>query len=366
MARWRVGAVGAALCLAVGTLATAQESPPPKKAWELAIKGGITDLAFSPTEDCLVVATPERVVAVDTSGVASWEVPVTRLGRGAQVGRVAAAPGCKWILIAGTPSSKRAWLVSRASVKPIPTSGTPQGLAVSHDGKIFAVGTAAGALYLADTTGQVVHSWRFESSIIDGLEFSPDDQRLALTAGSPVGVLTVAGGTQWIQDLGGTMATTASWDRFVTWWEPPHFSTLGEVSLVDGQGKARWNRPTHYPSAAIAPDGSYVVLAGVPDDSLGSVGESAEPADNRYLVIGADGAPIAEGATPNGQALAVSLNGERFLLRERAGDGEQLVARTRAGELAWTLALYPYGPLRLTSTWSLFVDVKGDSLIAYR
>jgi len=366
MARRRVGAVGVALCLAVGTSATAQETSPPGKAWELAIRGGITDLAFSPSEDCLVVATPERVVAVDTSGVARWEVSVTRLGRGAQVGRVAAAPGCQWILVAGTPSSKRAWLVSRTAVKLIPTSGTPQGLAVSHDGKIFAVGTAAGALYLADTTGQVVHSWRFESSIIDALEFAPDDQRLALTAGSPVGVLTVAGGTQWIQDLGGTMATTSTWDEFVTWWEPPHFSTLGAVSLLDGKGTIRWTRQTHYPSAAIAPDGSYIVVAGVPDDSLGSVGERAEPADNRFLVVGADGTGISEGATPNGQVLAVSPRGERFLLRERAGDTDQLVARTHSGAQVWKLALYPYGKLVVTATWSLLIEVKADTLVAYR
>jgi hypothetical protein len=276
---------------------------------------------------------------------------------------VAAAPGCQWILIAGTPSSKRAWLVSRAGVKLIPTSGTPQGLAVSHDGKIFAVGTAAGALYLADTTGQVVHSWQFESSIIDALKFSPDDQRLALTAGSPLGVLTVAGGTKWIQDMGGTMATTSTWDEFVTWWEPPHFSTLGEVSLVDGQGKARWTRQTHYP---IAPDGSYIVVAGVPDDSLGSVGERAEPVDNRFLVIGADGTQVTEGATPNGQALAVSPIGERFLLRERAGDTDQLVARTRSGALVWKLALYAYGKLLVTTAWSLLIEVRGDTLVAYR
>jgi len=198
------------------------------------------------------------------------------------------------------------------------------------------------------------------------MKFSPDDRRLALTAGSPVGVLTVAGETQWIQDLGGTMATTATWDGFVTWWEPPHFSTLGEVSLVDRQGKARWARPTHYPSAAIAPDGAYVVVAGVPDDSAGSVGERAEPVDNRFLVIGSDGTGISEGATPNGQVLAVSPRGERFLLRERAGDTDQLVARTRSGELAWKLALYPYGQLLVASTWNLLIEAKGDGLIAYR
>jgi hypothetical protein len=366
MARWRVGAVAVALCWATGAPAAGQATPPPKKAWELAVKGGITDLAFSPTEDCLVVATAERFIAVDTTGVARWEVPVTRLGRGAEIGRVAASPGCNWILVAGTPSSKRAWLVSRTAIKLIPTSGTPQGLAVSHGGNLFAVGTAAGALYLVDSTGQELHTWRFGSSIIDALKFSPDDQRLALTAGSPVGVLTVAGGTQWIQDLGGTMATTSSWDALVTWWEPPHFSTLGEVSLVDGQGKIRWTRPTHYPSAAIAPDGAYVVVAGVPDDSAGSVGERAEPVDNRFQVVGADGTGISEGATPNGQVLAVSPGGERFLLRERAGDADQLVARTRSGELAWKLALYPYGQLLVASTWSLLIEVKGDGLIAYR
>jgi hypothetical protein len=162
------------------------------------------------------------------------------------------------------------------------------------------------------------------------------------------------------------MATTSTWDEFVTWWEPPHFSTLGEVSLVDGQGKARWTRQTHYPSAAIAPDGSYLVVAGVPDDSLGSVGERAEPVDNRFLVIGADGTQVTEGATPNGQALAVSPIGERFLLRERAGDTDQLVARTRSGALVWKLALYAYGKLLVTTAWSLLIEVRGDTLVAYR
>jgi hypothetical protein len=363
----RSALAGVTLLLAVSAApGAAQQAPAPSQAWQLSIPEGIADFALSPTEDCLAVATPQRIIALDTAGSIRWEVPLAKLSRFAQVGRVAAASHCEWIVAGGTPSYRYVWVLSPTSAQSVSTSGTPSGVAVNHAGTLAAVGTAAGTLYFIDRQGRVQRSQQFPDGVLDSLRFSPDDSLLALTGGMPVGVVAVAGGVRWTT-LGGSLIANAGWDRFVTWWEPPHFSTRGSLVMLDQRGTERWHLVIHYPSAAIAPDGSYLVAAGVVEDTLAPLEESPEPATNHVIVLNTDGGRLFDGPSPYSTALKVSPDGKLFLVRERVpGEHDQLVARTREGHPAWSLAIPGYSPILVTEALRVFLVAPGGTLTAYR
>ena len=354
--------------LALAAPGSAQNVAGPSQAWELSIAGGIQDLAFSPGEDCIAVVSPDQLIVLDTTGAIRWEMPFARLGHWVKADHAAAAPGCAWVVLGGTASYRYALIVSRDTprARAVPTRGTPASVAVNHGGTLAAVGTAAGMLYLIDPTGKVVKTRDFQYSILDGLRFSRDDRLLALTGGSPVGVLKVAGDTLWTADLGGMLAADSAWNRFVSWWEPPHFSTLGRVAYLDERGAERWGMGVHYPSAAIAPDGSYVVLVGVLQDTSATEEQSDEINDGRFLVVDSAGRRHASGPSPVGHAVAVYPSGEMFVIRERGGENDLLVARTREGVTVWTLPLPAFGRLLATDDLRLFIVADGERLTGYR
>lgn len=362
----RLAALVAVALLAGASSGTTQQPAAPSRAWELLLPSGVVDWAFSPGEDCLAVAVTDRIVILDTTGTIRWEIPFSRLGRWADVGRVAAGPGCDLVVAGGTASSRYVWLVTRSTVRSARTRGTPSGLAVTHDGRLVAIGTAAGVLYLVSPDGRVISTRRFSSPILDELLFSPDDRLIGLTRGSPVGVVSVDSGVVWTEDLGGTLSPNAAWDRFVTWWEPPHFSTLGVVALLDQDGTTRWTLPVHYPSAALAPDGSYAVVVGVPADTAQQENQ-ADIAESRFLVVGPDGTRLAEGPSPYGRAVGVSASGEWFMVRVEGRDqGDTLVARGRDGETAWNLPIPLLSRLLVTRSLGLLIVADETRLAGYR
>jgi hypothetical protein len=360
-------AVPAVALLAIGAAIADRRPTGPARVWEVEVPGEVRDVAFAPDESCLALTTADRVMVIDTSGQIRWQVPFSTMGRFVDLQNVAPAPGCDWVAAAGSTAYRYVLIVTRDRVRWLPTLGTPAGIAARHDGTGAAVGTAAGALHFFDQNGRITDTRRFQSGILKQLRYSPADTQIAITRGAPLGLLSTAGAISWLADAGGDLAPSAGWERFVTWWQPPHFSTLGSVSGLDHKGAARWTMWVHYPSAAIAPDGAYSVVVGVPSDSTTPERPGPDPEANQFIVVSPDGTTLAQGACPGGEALAVSPDGSMFLTRERSGDPvEALVARSREGTRQWTLAIHPYGRVLVASDFSLIVVAAGGRLTSYR
>ncbi|HXI19934.1 MAG TPA: hypothetical protein VNH46_02560, partial [Gemmatimonadales bacterium] len=174
------------------------------------------------------------------------------------------------------------------------------------------------------------------------------------------------GTTRWLADPASHLDMSAGWDEFVTWGEPPHFSTLGQVTLRDADGIELWSLPVHYPSAAVAPDGSYIALAGVPDTATQSTW-APELSDIEYRVVARDGTLLVEGASPHGRILGVTADGTSFLLQDRDPDGtDRVAARGLGGEIAWQFPIPRYAIASFVRRLGLVVVADIDGLTGYR
>jgi len=266
------------LLMAGAPPARSQEIKEALLAWERPVGTRVVALAVSPDGRCVVAETTTEIVMFGGDGEVRWRRPHLNpwMAASAENGwehAVAVAPGCRWMIVAGSENYHYVWLLG-ADGQPrahIATPGTPQSVAISHRGDAMVVGTAAGHLLFANSQAQLLRDTKFKWGVFKAVEFSPDDA-LVLTsvAGYTVGLFTRDGETVWTREGGYiNVWPTADWERFVVKTTPWHGIPIDAVDILARDGKVIWQRQSILAAAVqMADDGSRFVVSSAlgPDD----------------------------------------------------------------------------------------------------
>ena len=326
------------LPLQLASLAAAHPGHPPPKAprlaWERDLSGGLRSAELSAGEDCIVVTTGTAVSVLNLDGSLRWRRTFARINQWMTAERAAAPPGCEWVAMVGNPSYKYAWVMPRKGLAHFfHTKGTPEGVAVSHQGDRIAVGTAGEHLYLLDPQANLLFDRKTGDA--KSLAFSRDDSHLLVTYGS-AGLYTRDGETVWQANAAGDRLSASSdlkW--FLVSRVPNHGPGNGSIALLDQNGKTVWSREGNNPMGVMAPDGSSFVVT---DDecSPGAVYDVDEPIVPGYQVRRPDGSVISGRSWPDGEAIAIAEDGRAFL-QTASGKREGLYCLSPEGGLLWSL-----------------------------
>jgi hypothetical protein len=257
-----VGLVVAAASAALGE-PPAGTGPP---RWMVTLPGEVASLAMSPDGRCVAALWGERFAASTVSVFAAngerlWEKRLKDINPWLQAEHVSAAPGCEWVVVSGTSSYKYVWAITRKGSRwHLGTSGTPEGVGISHAGDLVVVGTAAGHLYLVSDSGRTLREVDLGWEITGSVRFSPDDRHFIANRG---GLLDRQGKRLWEGEVGyGRFEMSRDLSRFVLTWEAPHGPAIGSVTLLDGAGNTLWYDVRCYIEAMLAEDGSHLFVRG--------------------------------------------------------------------------------------------------------
>jgi hypothetical protein len=130
---------------------------------------------------------------------------------------VAVSHACDAIAFVGDASYKYVWVVDRdgksASIK---LAVTPADVEFDRDGMLVAVGTYTGSIQLYSRHGEPHWERATKASIVQGIAFADDNQRIHFKDWSGSGIVTVAGHVEWSQP--GTLVpddeTTTPYDDY--------------------------------------------------------------------------------------------------------------------------------------------------------
>lgn len=358
---------------------TPSSTAAPQLQWEKRLAGRVRNFEFSSDGRYLAALTDKGIALLETSGRLLWELPYSSISPWIRetdifsTTTVAVAPKGQWVAVGGTINYRYVWVLDKRGRKQwyVKTTGTPQALAITRQGDLLAIGTAGGHVYLVSLHGKVLTDVKLaklgEIVIISALSFSADDAVLRTTRGvGIVALLNRHGKVVWKRD-GAWLTVTASrgrhWFIVTDNWRgvPLYDEPVDTVTLFSEDGKEVWRKSLHFVEALIAPDGSYVVVAG----ALQSPAEPSPPIEERVvLVLDWQGHVLAEWQDEDvGSLLFISQDGRHIV----TGQVSHWVCRDREGRIIQHLEReWSTQPKTPASDLSFLVIAREDTLRAYR
>jgi hypothetical protein len=312
MVRSRITLVFGLLLGFLPAFSTAPQGPL-QPEWERSFDH-VYDAALSASAACVAVTTSDSLMVIGRDGRELWRWDF-RAGNSLLKARdVAVSPACDWAAFTGDSGYKYVWIARRNGQRmAIPFKATPQGIAIDHAGRRFAVGSGGNENRLYAVDGSLLWS-RSQGFVTRSIAFSADDGWVMETGWDGV-VISIAGEVRWSQRLGvGGMRASRDLGTFVTWAQAGHGGTGGLVSLLDEKGNMLWARQSAFePEAAISPNGDRIVFRLRED---GQREDTREPATSLAL-FSRDGKVVRK-FSGNGIPVMFSANGERVLLNRRS------------------------------------------------
>ena len=338
--------------VSVGAPRAAAQPPNLSPAWTLPLDDATTGgpgagrdslvVAWSPTGNCLGIATGRSIRVVSAQGKVLWQWRFGDSNRVMQVGTVGPSPDCQSVALGGTVDYKYVWIANRnGQRKFLKTTGPPRLVRFSLDGSVVAVTTADFEVaYVLEPDTQV--RWtglleklpaRWPSSIVrrdvdaTPIDFSKNDAQRLLGLWSFMENRQASDDGVWVLHVG----------------QPNHGPGDGWVSLFDARTRQRrWEKSINCPAGLITRDGQFVVAAGDlrPDPEPDSSG----PCDsfNIYL-FRQDGSLVQSWPNVGGRFISVTPDDKGFLSRTRDwGDNRKPAIERRdfTGEVLWTIPLH--------------------------
>jgi hypothetical protein len=196
-----------ALVVAASAAAAAQPGAAPgSRAWVESLKaewsrpvGGKT--RFVGVEEygrCSVFVDRGVVQVVTPAGEVSWTWSFSMISKYINPREVAVSHECDAIAFVGDASYKHVWIVDRAGTSAsIKLAATPADVEFDRQGMLVAVGTYAGSMHLYSRNGTFQWDRPTKASIVQGIEFSDDNQHIRFKDWSGSGVVSVAGHVEW-------------------------------------------------------------------------------------------------------------------------------------------------------------------------
>jgi hypothetical protein len=265
--------------------------------------GTIVDVSTPAAAPCIAVLTGGEVAVSGYDGATIWRRDFRKFSRIFQAETVVVAPSCDWVVVTGNASYRYAWLLRRdGRDEYIGFRGvTPLAAAIHPDGQKIAITTSGPSLQVADANPFVLRK-TIPYRGFGGVEYTTADVLLASRYGA--GVIGADDTVKWSDSNGVcdiSVPEGAAWS--VTACSPPHFSSIGSVTVRDTDGALRWSQVVDSPQMAAAPDGSFIAVLG----AAVTVQNAREIGGERRLrFVQPNGKAITEIAPPDGNIVGVT------------------------------------------------------------
>lgn len=225
--------------VAASTAAAAQSLKP---EWSRPVGGKTRFVGVEEYGRCSVFVDNGAIQVVAPSGDISWTWPFSKISKYINPREVAVSHDCDAIAFVGDASYKYVWVVDRAgrsaSTKFL---ATPADVEFDRTGKLVAVGTYAGSMFLYSINGELQWKRDTQAAIVNDLQFTDDNQRILFKGWGGAGVVSTAGQVEW-SALANRLAASRDLSLFVVSHEPNHGPGLPSIAAIDGQRKPLWHR----------------------------------------------------------------------------------------------------------------------------
>ena len=314
MFNWTVTAWLLPVFVAIGCAAASGWLPSAQAPlWEQRV-GSIVDVSTPAAAPCIGVLTGGEVAVFGYDGAALWRRDFRKFSRIFQAETVVVAPSCDWVVLTGSASYRYAWLLRRDGRDEYVGFGavTPLSAAIHPDGHEIAITTGGRSIHVADADPFVVRK-RIPYTGFGRLDYATADALLASRYGA--GVIGRDNAVKW-SDTGGvcdiSVPDDAAWS--VTACSPPHFSSVGAVTVRERDGAKRWSKIIDTPHAAAAPDGSFIAMLGA---DVTFHGYEERVGERRLRFVSRDGTPLGDFPSPEANIVGVTRSGLVILQQYR-------------------------------------------------
>jgi hypothetical protein len=246
--------------------------PSPQRVWEARLPSRAFSLSVAPSGFCTAVLLQASAEVRSETGQRVWASPVSVDPQDAAWSRIVISPQCDWtatsinrngrppiLHIFGKDGSRHTYTLD-GMLGLEPNGTNVSSLAISPDGKLLAVGFEGGRLWIVGRNGVLQGALGpFSAPQIDAT-FTPDSKRLIIKGWLATGLMDFDGSWVW-KSSARNLAASNNLSLFATLTAPMHGPQVGEVSIVDTQGRTAWSETAWNARMAIAPDGSFVAIS---------------------------------------------------------------------------------------------------------
>jgi len=248
--------VAIALVVAAAAAAAAQSLKP---QWSRPVGGKTRFVGVEEYGRCSVFVDNGAIQVIAPAGDVLWTWPFRKINKYINPGDVAVSHECDAIALVGDASYKYAWVVQRTGkTSNIPFAATPADIEFDRTGKLVAVGTYAGSIYLYSVTGEQQWKRDTEAAIVNDLAFTDDNQRILFRGWGGAGIVSVAGQVEWSL-LASRFRASRDLETLIISNEPSHGPGDPSIAVTDGQRKTLWHRVA--PIEAFVSSSGHRILA---------------------------------------------------------------------------------------------------------
>ena len=183
------------LVVAVATGAAAQTLKP---EWSRPVGSRTRLVGVEEYGRCSVFVDNGVLQVISPANEVMWSWPFAKISRLLNPRDVAVSHNCDAVALVGDASYKRALIAERGGrLTTLAFEDTPAEIAFDRADRLVAVGTYIGSLSLFSRDGGIRWTRATEASIVQGLTFSDDNQRISFKSFAGEGSVSVAGQVEW-------------------------------------------------------------------------------------------------------------------------------------------------------------------------
>lgn len=271
-------------------------------------------VALSENGHCAAVAGAGTLEVLDSSGQLMWRWDYGKTNRLITPRKLAVAPSCNTIAMAGSPSYRYTWFADRQGHRVfVHTTSTPLGVAFDHKSQLVAIGTGGGDVLLLARNGRLKWKIALEdgSCCADHLSFSSDNRSILFYSG----VLRLDGSVLWTTRDWGVLASK-DLQTFVAWGGPNHGPGIGYVRALDASGNQMWSKWAS--GAVISPSGDKIV-AGINVNQNPTDEDGFKYQTTTLQVLSRNGDVLKTLPVQDAGKFAISPDGKRVLVETESG-----------------------------------------------
>jgi hypothetical protein len=180
-----------ALVLAAATAAAAQSL---KAQWSRPVGGKTRFVGVEEYGRCSVFVDNGVMQVVNPAGDIAWTWALGKISKFLNPGEAAVAHGCDAVAIVGDASYKRALIAERSGqLTTLLFEDTPAQIAFDRSDRFVAIGTYIGSLSLFSRDGGLRWIRATDASIVQGIRFTDDNQRMTFSGYGGSGTISLAG-----------------------------------------------------------------------------------------------------------------------------------------------------------------------------
>jgi hypothetical protein len=306
----RLRAVIGLLVAAVGSTAAAQSLQP---EWSRPVGGRTRLVGVEEYGRCSVFVDNGAVQVVTPSGAVSWSWRFSTISKYINPREVAVSHDCDAIAFVGDAGYKYVWIVDRAGASAsIKFTSTPADVEFDRAGKLVAVGTYAGSLFLYSTNGTLQWKRDTKAAIVNDLDFTDDNQQIVFKGWAGAGVVSLAGQVEWSR-MSNRLAASRDLATLIFGNEPNHGPGLPGITVTDGNANRLWFRWAAI-DASVSATGDRI-LAMIDDQQTKQEDDFfAKPQPATIQLLSREGAVLAAFADYR-SPIALSEEGDRLWLQ---------------------------------------------------